>query len=450
MNVILITVDTLRADHLSCYGYWRKTSPNIDAFAEDGVCYERFFAQCSHTLPSFTSIMTGRTPFQTGVVATLHCVPDTPSGLLSDTVPTLAEILVKHQIHTYAVDNLMNFACHPSWFVRGFEKYLNPNPESFVANVLADRVNEVVFELLSRIKEPFFLWVHYWDPHRPYNQPGSYLSCFLEDDGDDGICHLPDGRGYIRSWGPLEKVDGLDVRDGDRVSGARDMIDAYDGEILYLDTRLGELFGRLESRGLYDRTAIFLTADHGESMAGPLTCFCHAEAIDACLWVPFIFKPLEKFTSGGGASERMATHTDIAPTILDLFGIPPRSEMEGRSLLKKAEDYPAELREYVISTGMFLLDNGIWKSIEVSVRTKWWRFVLRSELNQYPTEGLGYSKLWEDIVGLYRSVPRRMLIDTAEDPEGLTDRSAEYPELVEEFMSVLEGVISSPYFFRDF
>jgi len=132
MNVLLITADTLRADHLSCYGYWRRTSPNLDQLAREGVRFENFFGQCAHTLPSFTSMMTGLTPFDTGVVATLHCVPDTPSGRLSDRTPVLAEWLATNGVHTYAVDNLITFACHPSWFIRGFGEYHNPNPESFV------------------------------------------------------------------------------------------------------------------------------------------------------------------------------------------------------------------------------------------------------------------------------------------------------------------------------
>ncbi|NLO06758.1 MAG: sulfatase-like hydrolase/transferase, partial [candidate division WS1 bacterium] len=99
MNVLLITADTLRADHMSAYGYWRETSPNLAALADEGVRIDTFIGQCAHTLPSFTSMVSGLTPFQTGAVATLHCVPNTPSGRLSDETPTLAETLSKAGVY---------------------------------------------------------------------------------------------------------------------------------------------------------------------------------------------------------------------------------------------------------------------------------------------------------------------------------------------------------------
>ena len=100
------------------YRYWRRTSPNLDRLADEGIPFESFIGQCAHTVPSFTGMMTGKTPFETGAVTTLHCVPDSLSARLPDRTPVLAELLAKVGVHTYAVNGLMNFACHASWSAR--------------------------------------------------------------------------------------------------------------------------------------------------------------------------------------------------------------------------------------------------------------------------------------------------------------------------------------------
>ena len=456
MNVLLITADTLRADHMGCYGYWRKTSPNLDRLAAEGVLFENFFGQCAHTLPSFTSIMTGKTPFETGVVATLHCVPDTPSGRLSDKTPVLAELLARGGVHTAAVDNLINFACHPSWFVRGFGEYVNPNPESFVTQVTADGINAVLLPLLERLKEPFFLWVHYWDPHQPYNQPDEFLFPFDPADVDDHIRETADGLRYTPRWGTLDALDAPDWaggagkhQSGKRVHGARRMVEAYDGEILFLDKRLGDVFEKLQSLGLYDETNILFTADHGETMADHVTHFCHVEALDACTHLPLIVKPAKSLRIEPRATDALATHTDLAPTVLDLLGVETDVPMEGhslRALLDRSGDWP---RKHVVSTGMYLLEGGIWKSIEVSARTAQWRLRQRSQLRDYPKDGLAYSALWKIIAGLYEREPKVELFETTTDPDELTNVADAHPETVGELIAHLRPATESLYFFND-
>ena len=452
----LITADTLRADHMGCYGYWRDTSPNLDRLAAEGLRFDTFIGQCAHTLPSFTSIMSGRTPFQTGVVATLHCVPDTPSGRLSDHTPVLAELLAKGGVHTAAVDNLMNFACHPSWFARGFAEYCNPNPGSFVAHLTADRANEVVLASLERVREPFFIWAHYWDPHLPYNQPDAFLAPFDPADGDDHVAETPDGRRHIPRWGTLDALDAdawaggqMPHRSGQRVVGARAMINAYDGEIRYLDSRLGDVFARLQALGRYDDTTIVFTADHGETMADHLTHFCHVEALDACTCLPLLVKPAKPLGVEPGQIAAPVTHTDLAPTILDLCGVAADAEMEGhglRPLMTRTDEWP---RRHVVSTGMYLLNQGTWQSIEVSCRTARWRLVHRSPLGDYPREGLRYSRLWEIVARLYESEPSVRLFETASDPDELTDVASEHPDVVAELTEALRPATESPYFYRE-
>jgi len=456
MNVLLITADTLRADHMSAYGYWRETGPNLDALAREGVRFDRFIGQCAHTLPSFTSMMTGLTPFQTGVVATLHCVPDTPSGRLSDGTPVMAEMLARAGVYTVAVDNLMQFACHPSWFVRGFAEYVNPNPESFVTALVAERMNEVLLPVIERLPEPFFLWAHYWDPHRPYNQPGELLRPF-EDDGSDHVRTTPDGRSYIPTWGTIEALERATWARGEqrdrqqpRIGDARGMIDAYDGEILYLDRHLGAVFDLLTDMGRWGDTCVIFTADHGETMADHLTHFCHVEALDACTRVPLIIKPPAAVRVTERVQEALATHTDLPATILDLFGVAPEEPMHGRSLLPLIQGETDAHRDHVVSSGMYLLDSdGLWKSIEVSARTERWRLRRRAPLgDDYPREGLSLSRLWEVIARLYEDEPEYELYESAADPDELTDVSAQKPEIAAELGVLLEPAVSSEYFYE--
>jgi len=455
MNVILLTADTLRADHLGCYGYWRATSPALDHLAEAGVRFDTFIGQCAHTLPSFTSMMTGQTPFETGVVATLHCVPDTPSGRLSDQVPVLAEWLAAGGVHTYAVDNLITFACHPSWFIRGFGEYLNPNPESFVTQVTAEGVNRVVLPLLDRIREPFFLWVHYWDPHLPYNQPDQFLAPFAAEDGDEHVYTGPDGRQYIPRWGAVDDLETmtwaggtLAHRSGDRVVGARNMINAYDGEILFLDTCLSRVFDKLVERNLYDDTFLFFTADHGETMVDHLTHFTHVEPLDACTRVPLIVKPAKDVRACPRVVSALATHTDLAPTILDLLDLEQPENLEGRSLRGLLIGDTSGHRDHVVSTGMQILDEGVWKSIEVSVRTAEWRLVSKARLSDYPTEGLKLSRLWEIIARLYESEPELALFHTAVDPDERHNVATAHPEVVDHLREFMRPATDSPFFYH--
>ena len=164
MNIILIVIDTLRADHLSCYGYFRETSPTLDRLAREGVLFEDMYASGVPTGPGFTSIMTGLYPVSHKYYITPYDVPN--AYQLDDDIPVLAEILWDHGYVTAAVDNLINFRSHMKHFVRGFEYYMNPTKTSRWVHhhVTADQVNRMAVPWIRRHSyERFFLFVHYWD-----------------------------------------------------------------------------------------------------------------------------------------------------------------------------------------------------------------------------------------------------------------------------------------------
>jgi arylsulfatase A-like enzyme len=300
------------------------------------------------------------------------------------------------------------------------------------------------------------MWAHDWDPHRPYNQPDEFLRPFT-DDGSDHVRTTPDGREYIPTWGTLEALDrsswnhGRSVDEqGDRLSNAREMIDAYDGEILYLDDRLGQVFDALKAQGRWDDTCIIFTADHGETMADHLTHFAHVEALDACTHIPMIVKPPASVEVADHVSGALATHTDIPATVLDLLGVEPEIEMHGKSLLPVISGEVDVIRDHVVSSGMYLLDDDdLWKSIEVSARTERWRLRRRASLGEeYPMQGLKLSGLWEAIAKLYEDEPEYELYRSSHDPDELTDVSDRHPDVVEELDALLEPAVSSPYWYE--
>lgn len=278
-SVVLITIDTVRADHLGCYGYRRIETPSIDQLASEGIRFQHAYAQVPLTLPSHTVILTGTYPMFNGVL-------DLTSTGLSGTLPTLAEILQQNGYRTAAF--VSSFVLNSMWGLnRGFEVYddeIAPERGADISPFLLERhgdrtMDRVLAWLDSHSDRPFFLWVHLYDPHSPYRPPEPYFSRYA---------------GHL-----------------------------YDGEIAFDDAQLGRLFARLRQLNLYESTLIVLASDHGESLGE------HGEAehgfflYNATLRVPLILK-LPGPTSGPRVITDLAGLVDLAPTIAASCGIPRR------------------------------------------------------------------------------------------------------------------------------
>jgi len=203
VNVLWFVLDTLRSDHLGCYGYFRNTSPNIDRLASEGVLFEDSYASAIATGPAFTSLFTGLAAINHGFYLTPWNVPNQP--LLDDRIATLPELIQARGAYTTAAfDNLINFRSHMKQFVRGFEFYVNVtrSPSWLHHHVIADEVNERLLPWLDRhAHEHFFLFVHYWDPHTPYNMPEAFRGRFDKAKGDLVTRQAPDGYEYVPGWG---------------------------------------------------------------------------------------------------------------------------------------------------------------------------------------------------------------------------------------------------------
>ncbi|HEX28537.1 TPA: hypothetical protein ENG04_00465, partial [Candidatus Poribacteria bacterium] len=263
LNCILFVIDTLRADHLSCYGYFRNTSPNIDKIAEEGVLFKDAHATAIATGPGFTSIITGLSPIHHRFYLTPWNLPNLID--FDDSIPTLPEI-IQDEIQsctTAAFDNLINFASHMDQFVRGFEYYVNLTRTSkpIHHHVVGGEINKRLIPWLeSHSNERFFLFVHYWDPHTPYNQPEEYRKVFSHKPGnlDDLVVKTaPAGYEYVPGWGKVGEIWDPDP------AQSKVTIDLYDGEIRYVDALVGEVMEALERLNIADRTALIVTSDHG-------------------------------------------------------------------------------------------------------------------------------------------------------------------------------------------
>ncbi len=303
-NVLLITVDTLRADHLSCYGYERSTSPTADLLAEGGILFEQAISQRSLTWPSLTSIMTSLYPHEHGVRKNGQR-PVRPTQML-------AEVMQDHGYRTGASLTSMRKAEHP-----GFREIF-----PFSGDNRDFEATQAAIDWLRRIgDERFFFWLHYNAPHTPYQPPSPFDKRFGE----------PYAGGVN---GEIETLDQITL---DKVNlpaeDLKHLIALYDGEIAFVDDQISQVLGTLREKGLAERTLIVFTADHGEELFQRNHYFYHGNSIyDSVLHVPWIVKlPDPRIATGGRRVARVVELIDLAPTILDLLGLPIPASYRGKT-----------------------------------------------------------------------------------------------------------------------
>jgi len=361
VNVLFIVCDTLRADHVGCYGYFRDTSPNIDRVAAEGVLFEDFYNSGCPTGPAYTCMYTGLYPIHHKFYAFVP--PNAPS--MSDEIFTLPEIMQARGYTTAALDNLMNFPAHPKHFVRGYEFYINANRDPFMSppQIRAEQVNRRLIPWIrDHSEERFFLFVHYWDPHLPYLQPEEYRRVFHHEKGtlsDLRVEEAPGGYKYVPGWGRVgEFADGETEFRAQGVS-----IDLYDGEIRYMDHAIGEVFEALKDEGVFDETLILVTSDHGEQL-GQHGAWGHNALHDAVTHIPLIMRYPKRLPKGRKV-RGFGQHIDLLPTILELTGAPPEVPgIDGQSLLPLLKDKPIRDRIFMEQVGLQrAIRTGEWKLI---------------------------------------------------------------------------------------
>jgi len=312
-NVLLISIDTLSADHLSCYGYSRKTSPNLDQLAAQGVLFENVTAASSSTIPSHMSMFTSLYPSTHGVLG---------ASSLGDAVPTLAQVLSRHGYATAGfVTPMLN---HQEGFGRGFQLYddttvsqRHPGLDSEVTN---DTISELGIRWLRENgrEKKFLLFLHYWDCHSDYIPPAPYDRKF-----DPLYEGKENGKDFKNRRDQLEKrISRTDLAH---------LVALYDGEVAHTDDDIGELLRVLDDMKLADKTLVVVTSDHGEGVMEHGQLWHDNSLFEELIHVPLILRlpnvlPQSLRLSGN------TSHVDLMPTVLGLLHIPEPSTLQGTDL----------------------------------------------------------------------------------------------------------------------
>lgn len=306
-NIILITLDTTRADHLSCYGYSRNTSPNLDKLAQRGLLFLNAISPSPWTIPAHASLFTGLFPSQHGAITKQE--NDVLSGYpLPQSDVVLARLLKSRGWNTAGFVG-GPFLTAEFGFSQGFDTY-DDQWEGFDRK--ADMINQRVFSWLEKnYGSPFFLFINYFDPHAPYNPPQSFVSPFKADYRGD-IDFTMFGPHDIK----LKKMKPLMGEDVQRA------IDLYDTEILFTDRHLGKLLEALDKFGVLDNALLIITADHGEGF-GENDCWGHGNLpVESQVHVPLVvFCPRQRKSSG--VIRPQIQTSSVFSTILRFLDISP-------------------------------------------------------------------------------------------------------------------------------
>jgi arylsulfatase A-like enzyme len=432
-HLLLIAIDTLRADHLGAYGYPRPTSPNIDQLARKGTTFDNAFAPSSWTRPSVASLFTSRPPSEHGAVSFDRAI--------RDDLPTLAEALQRAGYRTLGVSGNFVHVNEETGLARGFDDFealsvrlaegegdvllrLHPDDAPDVA-LRAPSAEEVNRKLLSRLpastETPLFLYVHYMEPHAGYLPPEPFRTAFLPE------ADSPDRSPPATSDRLVELAARPTLPEPRELARLRAL---YDGEIAATDHALGELLAALGERGFGENAVVVLLSDHGEEFGEHGGLFHGITLHGESLRVPLVIHDARRPTDGVRRDEPVDL-LDVAPTILALAGIAPDPAMRGRPLLEPSplqeRDLVAELHpDPTFEAHLRPRPDGL-----ALVRWPWKVIVARDgavrayRLDRDPAEDtpLGPERMPEGLLGAAQDLARRADETDAGRPFELDDRS---------------------------
>jgi len=352
MNLVIFGIDSLRADHMSCYGYHRLTTPHMDKVADEGVLFENAYSPYIPTTPGYTTMLSGMD------VVSHQMVSLRPKGPIDHNICLLPEILHEKGY----VSACIGF---DGQFYRGFDKY-----EDYPAWMAweeapghkAEALNEKALPLLeSMADKPFFLFMRHMDPHSPYLPPPPFPRMFYEGNWRDPSKHSMESvfafkpfAEFFKSWMPPGVTD------------AEYIVALYDASLAYMDLCIRHILTRLEELDLMEKTLVIITSDHGETLMEHECYFDHHGLYEPTIHVPLIYRCPGKLPQGKRAGG-FVLQQDLMPTVLELLGyedIAKELRMDGRSVIplingEKLGNYS----EFYISECTWMRKRG-WRTAE--------------------------------------------------------------------------------------
>jgi arylsulfatase A-like enzyme len=402
-NLLLIGIDSLRADHMSLYGYPRQTTPHMSKFAQGGAVFEQTYSAYIPTSSGYASMLSGMDVFSTQIVALRH------KGTFAQGVRTLPEVLKDAGYNTTCV----GFSGNPA--SRGFDKYIEfPGWGSWAEgrSPKAQNLNKVALPELDRLAgldQPFFLFLRHMDPHSPYLPPEPYERMFYHGNELDPanksmepVRAFKPFRDFILSWMPPG------ITDKDYV------IAQYDGEIAYMDACIQSIFTALDRLNIADETIVVINSDHGETLYDHDCYFDHHGLYDPTLFVPLIIRYPGKVPAGKRV-KGYNLQQDLMPTLMELMDYDPGIKFDGQSLLPMVNgQMNSHSSEFYITECTWMRKHG-WRTPE-------WKLILALEPD-------------------FHFKPPVELYNLIEDPLENHNLAEKEPQIVETLKSRLESWI---------
>lgn len=395
-GVILITVDTLRADPLSPYGGAVRRTPNIERLASGSLLFEHAFSTCSTTSPAHASLMTSLYLEDHKVYSNFEALGTDPA--------TLAQVFRAQGFATYAIVNMAHLNPDVAKLARGFDTYIRSGNQRGAGATF----DHALQWLDQHPKQRFFAWIHLADVHTPYHAPTPFDTWFYQGDP-----RAPEKTSLKKVWPllPLEMAQHplftqwlQGITDVDWISAQ------YRGAVSYVDHEIGRFLDQLEQRHKLEQTAVILTSDHGENLGEHQMYFVHTGLYDATVHVPLIAYFPDHTRQSHRISE-LVQSIDIMPTLLEYFGLAAPEHLRGRSLWPLIHGNPSEERT------LFMEHAG---HSQIAARTRRYKYIQHLRTQHFQPS-------YPFVKG------REELYDLLQDPQEKHNLAAKQPHLVRQF-----------------
>lgn len=442
MNILYIDIDSLRPDHLGCYGYHRQTSPHIDALAAEGLRFTNCYAPDAPCLPSRTAMTTGKFGIHTGVVnhggvaSQPHIWGPERGFACNMTESNWALQFQQAGYHTVAFSPFAQR--HGAWhWYAGFMEIHNTGGGGMENACEIDPQVSAWIERKGGNDKPFFMWVNVWDPHTPYRTPPSFDNPFKDDPLPEWYSEevraehwqkagphsaqevngfSPEPEWMFKNKGLHERypsISDLQPRQITDMAEARKMFDGYDMGVAYADAAVGRIVQKLKDAGLYESTAIIISADHGENLGELWVYGDHQTADQVTHNVPLIVRwPGVTDSRAGAQDDRLLYSLDAGATSLELAGIDVPPDWDGQSFAGNLVEGKSQTRrDYLVCSQM------AW----CAQRSARWDNYICIETYH---DG-------------YHDYPQHMVFDLENDPHEQHDLASERPDLVAKGKEIL-------------